>query len=285
MPRQASSYRVARTVTARGSGKATSAGSVRIRSCRGIIRTHGRNGHARPPPLLEYPSFRASPSPILHGTDDRLLGARELVGGGWSDGAGLSADAPDVGFVVGVDGALGPALIERAQGPAPVKFDVEPDDGLPAAPGVAHRVQPNGARPWVFRHRRECKPHRVTLRKPGAVKAESAPPAALPSSPVRWAAATPFASCFRPNAHGVRCRAYGKALAPMEGVYQSGSSPQLPRERHSARPRPSWHRLVCPCRCCAHLPRKRTLNAGRREPLSWRYEVPASTVSLSIDRI
>ena len=42
-------------------------------------------------------------------------------------------------FVVGVDGALGAALVERAQDPAPVAFDEEPDDGFPDAPGIAHR--------------------------------------------------------------------------------------------------------------------------------------------------
>ena len=40
-------------------------------------------------------------------------------------------DAPDVGFVVGVDGALGAALVERTQDPAPVALDEEPDDGFP----------------------------------------------------------------------------------------------------------------------------------------------------------
>ena len=60
-------------------------------------------------------------------------------------------DAPDVGFVAGVDGALGAALVERAQDPAPLALDKEPDDSFPAAPQVAHRDQPNGARAWVFR--------------------------------------------------------------------------------------------------------------------------------------
>ena len=48
-------------------------------------------------------------------------------------------DAADVGLVAGVDGALGAALVERAQDPAPVALDEESDDGLPAALGVAHR--------------------------------------------------------------------------------------------------------------------------------------------------
>ena len=103
-------------------------------------------------------------------------------------------DAPDVGFVAGVNGALGAALVERAQDPAPVTLDAEPDDGFPVAPGVTRRVQPNGVRPWVFRYRSDGKPHRVTPRKPDAVKADDARPAALPSSLARRAAANPFAS-------------------------------------------------------------------------------------------
>ena len=41
------------------------------------------------------------------------------------------------------------------------------------------RVQPNGARSWVFRFRRDGKPRRVTLGKPDAVKADQARAAAL----------------------------------------------------------------------------------------------------------
>ena len=80
-----------------------------------------------------------------------------------------------------------------AQEPAPVALDEEPDNGFPTARGVAHRVQPNGVRPWVFRYRRDGKPHRVMLRTPDGVKADDAPPAALPSSPARRAAANSFA--------------------------------------------------------------------------------------------
>ena len=68
------------------------------------------------------------------------------------------------------------------------RFDLS-HDGLPAAPGVAHRVQPNGVRPWVFRYRHDGKQHRVTLRKPGAAKADDARAAALPYSPARRAVA------------------------------------------------------------------------------------------------
>ena len=41
------------------------------------------------------------------------------------------------------------------------------------------RVQPNGARSWVFRFRRDGKARRVTLGKPDAVKADAARAAAL----------------------------------------------------------------------------------------------------------
>ena len=45
-------------------------------------------------------------------------------------------NAPDVGFVAGVDGVFRAA--PRA-GAAPVALDEEPDDGLPAAPGSDRR--------------------------------------------------------------------------------------------------------------------------------------------------
>ena len=41
-----------------------------------------------------------------------------------------------------------------------------------ALQGFMLRVQPNGARSWVFRFRRDGKPRRVTLGKPDAVKAD-----------------------------------------------------------------------------------------------------------------
>ena len=41
------------------------------------------------------------------------------------------------------------------------------------------RVQPNGARSWVFRFARDGKARRVTLGKPGAVKADEARALAL----------------------------------------------------------------------------------------------------------
>ena len=45
--------------------------------------------------------------------------------------------------------------------------------------GFLLRVQPNGARSWVFRFRRGGKPRRVTLGQPGAVRADQARAAAL----------------------------------------------------------------------------------------------------------
>ena len=48
-----------------------------------------------------------------------------------------------------------------------------------ALQGFMLRVQPNGARSWVFRFRRDGTPRRVTLGKPDAVKADQARVAAL----------------------------------------------------------------------------------------------------------
>ena len=48
-----------------------------------------------------------------------------------------------------------------------------------ALQGFMLRVQPNGARSWAFRFRRDGEPRRVTLGKPDAVKADQARPAAL----------------------------------------------------------------------------------------------------------
>ena len=48
-----------------------------------------------------------------------------------------------------------------------------------ALQGFMLRVQPNGARSWVFRFRRNGTPRRVTLGKPDAVKADQARAAAL----------------------------------------------------------------------------------------------------------
>ena len=48
-----------------------------------------------------------------------------------------------------------------------------------ALQGFMLRVQPNGARSWVFRFRRDGKPRRVTLGKPDAVNADQARAAAL----------------------------------------------------------------------------------------------------------
>ena len=48
-----------------------------------------------------------------------------------------------------------------------------------ALQGFMLRVQPNGVRSWVFWFRRDGKPRRVTLGKPGAVKADQARAATL----------------------------------------------------------------------------------------------------------
>ena len=48
-----------------------------------------------------------------------------------------------------------------------------------ALQGFMLRIQPNGARSWVFRFRRDGTPRRVTLGKPDAVKADQARAAAL----------------------------------------------------------------------------------------------------------
>ena len=48
-----------------------------------------------------------------------------------------------------------------------------------ALQGFMLRLQPNGTGSWVFRFRRDGKPRRVTLGKPGAVKADQARAAAL----------------------------------------------------------------------------------------------------------
>ena len=48
-----------------------------------------------------------------------------------------------------------------------------------ALQGFMLRVRPNGARSWVFRFRRDGKPRRVTLGKPGPAKANEARAAAL----------------------------------------------------------------------------------------------------------
>ena len=193
--------------------------------------------------------------------------ALRLVGGGLSGGTGLSADAPDIGFVGGIDGALGPALVERVQGPVPVALDEEADDGFPAAPWVAQRVQPNAARPWVFRYRRDGKPRRLTLPKSGAVKADDTRPAVLPSSPARRAAAIPFA--FLPPAR----RSRRSPPSKRKGARPDGSRP--PGQRSGAISRVSSRPLSTisvSARSCAPISpassRIRTQKAGRREPLS-----------------
>ena len=103
-----------------------------------------------------------------------------------------------------------------------------------ALQGFMLRVQPNGARSWVFRFRRDGKPRRVTLGKPGVVKADEARAA---------------------------------ALARMEAVNGDGHH-ELPQQRDPARSRPSSRRCRCARRCRPLLPRIRTPQARRREPQS-----------------
>ena len=59
-------------------------------------------------------------------------------------------DAPDIGFVAGVDGAPGAAVVEGAQDPASVALDEEPDDGLLAAPGVLNRTRASMRSPAAY---------------------------------------------------------------------------------------------------------------------------------------
>ena len=83
-----------------------------------------------------------------------------------------------------------------------------------ALQGFMLRVQPNGARSWVFRFRRDGKPRRVTLGKPGAVKAEDARAAALAffarekggGNPLPLPASGPTLTKFAAECVGSACR-------------------------------------------------------------------------------
>ena len=89
-----------------------------------------------------------------------------------------------------------------------------------ALQGFMLRVQPNGARSWVFRFRRDGKPRRVTLGKPGPAKANEARAAALAflarekgggkplPAPASGPTLTKFAAEYveRPRPHGSRRR-------------------------------------------------------------------------------
>ena len=60
-----------------------------------------------------------------------------------------------------------------------------------APQGFMLRIQPNGARSWVFRFRRDGSPRRVTLGKPEAVRPTRRGPPHSPSSRARRAAGVP----------------------------------------------------------------------------------------------
>ena len=106
--------------------------------------------------------------------------------------------------------------------------------------GFMLRVQPNGAWSWVFRFRRDGKLCRVTLGKPGALKADQARAAAL-AFLARGRRQIPSPSSFRPYADEVRRRIRGPALARLEAV-NAGFSHELSRQRDPARSRPSLGR-------------------------------------------
>ena len=133
-----------------------------------------------------------------------------------------------------------------------------------ALQGFMLRVQPNGARSWVFRFRRDGKPRRVTLSKPEAVKADQARAAALAFLAREKGGGSPVPpSRFWPDADEVRSGIRRAALALVEAVHGEGD-PELPQQRHPARARPSPRRLGRARRYRPHLPRVRTQKAGRR---------------------
>ena len=75
-------------------------------------------------------------------------------------------------------------MTERARLTDALAFAVQPREREyaihdTALQGFMLRVQPNGARSWVFRFRRDGTPRRVTLGKPDVVKADQARAAAL----------------------------------------------------------------------------------------------------------
>ena len=92
-----------------------------------------------------------------------------------------------------------------------------------ALQGFMLRVQPNGARSWVFRFRRDGKPRRVTLGKPDAVKADQARIAALAFLAREKGGSQPVPlPGFRPDACEVRRRICRAAPAVVEAVHGEG---------------------------------------------------------------
>ena len=125
-----------------------------------------------------------------------------------------------------------------------------------ALQGFMLRVQPNGARSWVFRFRRDGKPRRVTLGKPNAVRADQARAAALA-----------FPAREKGGGNPVPLPASGPTLtkfAVVEAVHGQGHH-ELSQQRHPAHSRPSARRLGGAGRHRPLLPRIRTQEAGRRE--------------------
>ena len=113
-----------------------------------------------------------------------------------------------------------------------------------ALQGFMLRVQPNGARSWVFRFRRDGKPpRRITLGKSGAVKADQARAAALVFLAREKGGGKPILPPpSGPDACEVRRRIHRAALAVMEAVHGEGNH-ELPQQRDPARARPSPRRL------------------------------------------
>ena len=134
--------------------------------------------------------------------------------------------------------------------------------------GFMLRVQPDGARSWVFRYRRDGKPRRVTLGKPGAVKADEARAAALGflarekggGKPLPPPPSGPRLAKFA--AEYVKRRSPAWKPSTRDSVRSYLDSAILARSRRSPRQRGRARR------CRPLLPRVRTPQAGRREPLS-----------------
>ena len=83
-----------------------------------------------------------------------------------------------------------------------------------ALQGFMLRVQPSGARSWVFRYRRDGKPRRLTLGKPEAVKADQARAAALA-----------FLAREKGGGHPVPLPASGPTLTKFAAEYVERRSP------------------------------------------------------------
>ena len=134
--------------------------------------------------------------------------------------------------------------------------------------GFMLRVQPNGARSWVFRFRRDGTPRRVTLGKPDAVKADqvSRRRARLPCAR-EGCRESRAPSRFRRDACEVRRQMRRAALAVVDAVLGEDDL-DLPEQHYSARARSSARRFRSSRPHCPLLPRVRTQKAERRESKS-----------------